>query len=110
KIDLSSANVTAVAAAVGGARTTFAVDSPTTVAGSLSFTNGLTAVVDPINHSDVTFPPLAGTINVGDYKTVSALAEAMNADVSSTPTAASGHFGDRFSASVDANNKLVVTS
>ncbi|MDT4994170.1 MAG: flagellin [Actinoplanes sp.] len=106
KVDLSTADVTKVATAVGGSRASFDVDTPTLVTGNLSFTNNIDKTVDTVNGSDVTF--VAGA--AGTYKTVSALADALNADVSNTPTAASTKFGDRFSASVDANNKLVVTS
>jgi flagellin len=105
KIDLSSANVTAVAAAVGGNRGNFDVDTPTLVTGSLTFTNGITALADVAKNSDVTFTAGAA----GTYKTVSALADALNADVG-TGANGSPKFADRFSASVDSNNHLVVTS
>lgn len=88
-INLSSINVTGVAttlSAGGGGQ--FAIDTPTAVAGTFSVTNGTTDVAVAM-----------GT--AGTYKTVQQVADKLNSD---------SNFGNTFVASVDKDNKLVVTS
>jgi flagellin len=88
-INLSSINVTGVAttlSAGGGGQ--FAIDTPTAVAGTFAVTNGTTDVSVAM-----------GT--AGTYKTVQSVADKLNSD---------SNFGNTFVASVDKDNKLVVTS
>ncbi|MBU4214477.1 MAG: flagellin [Actinobacteria bacterium] len=87
-VDLSSANVTTVAANLGAAGASFAVATPTAVTGNLGFTNGTT---------DVTVAMGAA----GTYNTVQDVADKLNGN---------SNFSASFSASVDKTNQLVVTS
>jgi flagellin len=90
-VDLSSINVSDIAAKLGGNSKSFEVLTPTDVAGNMSF--NITGSVDP----DVTVD--LGT--AGDHKTVQDVADTLNNN--------SG-FAEKFSASVDKDNKLIVTS
>ncbi|WP_433722505.1 flagellin [Actinoplanes sp. CA-051413] len=90
-VDLSSIDVTDIAAKLGGNSKSFDVLTPTDVAGNMSF--NITGSADP----DVTVD--LGT--AGDHKTVQDVADTLNNN--------SG-FAEKFAASVDKDNKLVVTS
>ncbi|WP_177225105.1 flagellin [Geodermatophilus obscurus] len=91
-VDLSSADVSAVADALGvggGSKTSFAVITPSTAAGTYTFSDGqgASAAVD------------LGT--AGDHTTVDSVAKKLNGDSS---------FSAAFRASVNSENKLVVTA
>ncbi|MGN6444760.1 flagellin N-terminal helical domain-containing protein [Amnibacterium sp.] len=87
-VNLSSANLVQVASNLGNAGASFDVTSPTTVAGAQKFTNGTTDVSVTLGAA-------------GTYKTVQSVADALNGD---------SNFASTFSASVNGNNQLVVTS
>jgi flagellin len=89
-VDLSSADVVDVATAVSGNRTTFAVATPSTLTGNMAFNNGTAA-----NDVSVTMGA------AGTYTTVQGVADKLNTDTA---------FQAKYSASVDKDNKLVVTS
>jgi len=90
-VDLSSADVTAVAAKLGGDSATFTVATPTLVDGAMSFSTAAD------NSNDVTVTLGAA----GTYNTVGEVADALNENTA---------FADKFSASVNQDNELVVTS
>ncbi|MGW4945224.1 flagellin N-terminal helical domain-containing protein [Actinoplanes sp. NPDC004185] len=90
-VDLSSIDVTDIAAKLGGNSKSFDVVTPTLVEGDMSF--NVTGSADP----DVTVSLGAA----GDHKTVQDVADTLNNN--------SG-FAEKFSASVDKDNKLIVTS
>ncbi|GAA3335670.1 flagellin [Amorphoplanes nipponensis] len=90
-VDLSSIDVTDIAAKLGGNSKSFDVATPTLVEGDMSF--NITGSTDP----DVTVSLGAA----GDHKTVQDVADTLNNN--------SG-FAEKFSASVDKDNKLIVTS
>jgi flagellin len=90
-VDLSSIDVTDIAAKLGGNSKSFDVATPTLVEGPMSF--NITGSAD----ADTTVDLGAA----GDHKTVQDVADTLNNN--------SG-FAGKFSASVDKDNKLVVTS
>lgn len=87
-VNLSSANLVQVASNLGNAGASFDVASPTTVTGAQNFTNGTTDVSVTLGAA-------------GTYKTVQSVADALNSN---------SNFATTFSASVNGNNQLVVTS
>ncbi len=87
-VNLTSADVTAVASNLGNSGASFAVITPTAVAGSLAFSNGTTDVSVDVGAA-------------GDHTSVKSVADALNADTD---------FSNNFSASVNDDNELVVTS
>ncbi|MEU8608312.1 flagellin [Actinoplanes sp. NPDC048791] len=91
-VDLSSVDVTDIAAKLGGNSKSFEVLTPTDVEGDMSF--NITGSAD----ADVTVNLGAAP---GDHKTVQDVADTLNNN--------SG-FAEKFSASVDKDNKLIVTS
>jgi flagellin len=93
-ITVNLTNLSGIASAVGAAGTAFAVTSPTSVTGSQKFTDGTTDV-----DVDLTPPTVGGVTQT--YKTTQDVADALNKN--------SG-FAANFSASVDKNQNLVVTS
>ena len=90
-VDLSSIDVTDIAAKLGGNSKSFDVATPTLVEGPMSF--NITGSAD----ADTTVDLGAA----GDHKTVQDVADTLNNN--------SG-FASKFSASVDKDNKLIVTS
>ncbi|RHA44013.1 flagellin N-terminal helical domain-containing protein [Cellulomonas rhizosphaerae] len=92
-VDLSGANVKAIADSLGAAAsgTTLAVDTPTLVAGAQSF-----SITTPGATKTVT---TASVGTAGDIKTVQQLADKLNSDSA---------FSADLTASVDKDNKLVV--
>jgi flagellin len=90
-VDLTSANVADVASKLGGDRATFDIATPTTVTGAVTFGVAGSAA------NDVTVTLGAA----GTYKTVQSVADALNQN---------GSFAGKFSAAVDKDNKLVVSS
>ena len=91
QVDVSAANVTNIASKLGGDSGTFDVATPTLVTGAMSF--GVTGSTT----NDVTVTLGAA----GTYKTVQDVADALNENSA---------FADKFSASVNKNNQLVVSS
>jgi flagellin len=89
-VNLASADVSAVATALGAAGTEFDVLTPTDVTGAMTFS-------DTTNSTSATVTLGAA----GDYKTVDDVAAALNSDTG---------FNALFSAAVDEDNQLVVTS
>lgn len=87
-VNLTSANLVGVASNLGSAGGKFAVATPTLVTGAQSFTNGTTNVTVTLGAA-------------GTYKTVQSVADGLNANTS---------FAANFSASINADNDLVVTS
>jgi flagellin len=87
-VNLSTANLVQVASNLGNAGAYFTVASPTTVAGAQGFSNGTTSVSVTLGAA-------------GTYKTVQQVADALNANT---------NFASTFNASVDGNNRLVVSS
>jgi flagellin len=90
-VDLSSADVTSVAAKLGGDSATFEIATPTLVDGAMSFS----IAGDATNDVTVTLGA------AGTYNTVGDVADALNENTA---------FADKFSASVNQDNELVVTS
>ncbi|MFV0632974.1 flagellin [Demequina sp.] len=88
QVNLASVNVKAISSNLGNAGASFEVLTPTDVTGAMSFTNG---AVD----ASVTLGA------AGSYNTVQDVADALNKDT---------HFSNTFSASVNGDNELVVTS
>jgi flagellin len=89
-VNLASADVSAVATALGASGTEFDVVTPTLVTGAMAFT-------DSTNTTSATVTLAAA----GTYKTVDDVAEALNSDTG---------FNALFSAAVNEDNQLVVTS
>lgn len=90
-VDLSSANVTDIASKLGGDAATFDIITPTAVDGAMTF--GVAG--DATNDVTVTLGA------AGTYKTVGDVAEALNQNTA---------FAEKFSASVNKDNQLVVSS
>lgn len=88
QITVNLSNIKAVAQNLGSAGASFDVLTPTLVTGAQSFTNGTTDVSVTLGAA-------------GTYKTVGQVADALNANA---------NFAQTFSASVDKDNKLVVSS
>lgn len=88
EVNLAPANLVNVASNLGAAGAKFTVNTPTSVTGALTFTNGTTDVSVTLGAA-------------GTYKTVQSVADALNANSS---------FAANFAASVDKDNNLVVTS
>jgi flagellin len=89
-VNLTSANVAGVSTALGAAGTEFAVVTPTLVTGAVAFTDSTNATTATVTLG------AAGT-----YTSVDDVAEALNDDTG---------FSALFSASVNTDNELVVTS
>ncbi|SCX38344.1 flagellin [Klenkia marina] len=89
-VNLATANVSTIATTLtsGGAGTSFAVDTPTAVTGNLAF----------IADGNTTTVAMGAA---GTYKTVQSVADKLNSDAS---------FQQRFTASVDKDNKLQVVA
>lgn len=87
-VNMSNVNVVQIASNLGSAGASFDVLTPTLVTGNLSFTNGTTDVSVAVGAA-------------GSHTTVGSVADTLNNDA---------NFSANFSASVDANNKLVVSS
>jgi flagellin len=94
-VDLSGANVKAIANTLGAAVTgsTFAVNTPTAASGVHTFTIGTTGNSETVTTASI---GAAGTL-----KTVQQVADKLNADTA---------FSAKLTASVDSNNELVVKS
>jgi flagellin len=88
QITVNLSNIKAVAQNLGNAGASFAIDTPTAVTGAMAFTNGTTDVSVTLGAA-------------GTYKTVADVADALNKNAD---------FANTFSASVNADNQLVVTS
>lgn len=88
QVNLSSVNVSSIAANLGNAGASFDVVTPTAVTGAMAFTNGSTDVSVTLGAA-------------GSYNTVQDVADALNSDAD---------FANTFSASVNQDNDLVVTS
>lgn len=87
-VNLGAVNVSAVASNLGNGGSTFDVATPTLVTGTMSFTNQTTDVSVSLGAA-------------GTYKTTQDVANALNGNA---------NFSASFSASVDKDQKLVVTS
>lgn len=88
QITVNLSNIKAVADNLGNAGAKFDVLTPTDVTGAMGFTNGTTDVTVTLGAA-------------GSYNTVGEVADALNADAD---------FANTFSASVNSDNQLVVTS
>lgn len=88
QVNLSSVNVSSIASNLGNAGASFEVVTPTAVTGAMAFTNGTTDVSVTLGAA-------------GSYNTVQDVANALNSDA---------NFANTFSASVNQDNDLVVTS
>jgi flagellin len=95
KVDLSAANLTGVVTGLKTNSTAFAVDTPTAVTGSVTFTDGTKTANVNLGAS------------AGNYKTVQAIADQLNSGKNADGTANTTFVND-FTAAVDGNNKLVV--
>ena len=88
QISVTMTNLSTVATNLGSAGANFAIVTPTAVTGNFVVNNGTTAVTVAM-----------GAVNT--YTTVQGVADKLNSDT---------NFQANFSASIDSNNKLVVTS
>ncbi|WP_062137910.1 flagellin N-terminal helical domain-containing protein [Demequina aestuarii] len=87
-VNLTNVDVSAIASNLGNAGASFAVVTPTAVTGAMAFTNGTTDVSVTLGAA-------------GSYNTVGDVAAALNSNAD---------FSNTFSASVNQDNDLVVTS